>query len=84
MRRVEAEVGTAQLRRFEPRVAEVHADEQSRVLHARRRHHAEAERSGAGDDHHVLELDLAALDGMDGAGERLNKGGMLDRNGLGT
>ena len=64
-----------------PLVVEVDADQEAGILHARRRDHAEPERAGAGDHDDVLELDLAALDRVDRAGERLDEGGVLGRDG---
>src|SRR5687768_6098939 len=81
--RIEAEMGATQLRRFKTSITQIHADQQSWILHMRCRHHAEAKWSGTGDDDDVLKLDLAALNRVNGTGERLDKGGMLDGNRLG-
>ncbi len=43
------------------------------------RHH-QAERPGAGDHHDVVELDVAAIDGVDGAAQRLDDRGVFERD----
>ena len=78
---IDADVCTARLGGGKPLVVEVDADQEARIFHARRRDHAEPERAGAGDHDDVLELDLAALDCVDRAGERLDEGGVLGCDG---
>ncbi len=56
-------------------------DELLRRLQLRHLRHQEAERAGAGDHDDVVELDVAAVDGVDGAGERLDDRGVLERHG---
>ena len=48
------------------------------------RDHAQAERPGARDHHHVLELDIAAFNGMDRARQRLDEAACLGGSEPGT
>ena len=69
---VERQVGAGFPRDFQAVGLQVQGDQQARVLQAGSGDHAQAQRAAAGDDHRVAQLDLAALDGVNGAGQRFN------------
>ncbi len=47
------------------------------------RHH-QSEWAGPGDHDHIVELDVASIDGMNGAGERLDDRGVFNRDAVGN
>ena len=59
-------------RHFQAVGLEIEGDQQSGVLEPRRRHHPQSQRPAASNDHRIAQLDLAALDGVDGACQRLD------------
>ena len=72
-------VGRAEL--FSPRqavVGQVNGDDGGRRLQAGVGDDAQADGAAARHDDHVPELDAAAPDGVHGAGQRLDQGGVLD------
>jgi hypothetical protein len=63
---------------------EVDDDQLLRRLQVRDLHHRQPERAGAGDDDDIVELDVAAVDGVDRARHRLDQRGVLEREALGN
>ena len=74
------DVGAVAAREREPLRHEVDDDELARRLELRHLHHHQADRTGAGDHDDVVELDVAARDGVDGARQRLDDRGILERH----
>ena len=62
--------------RTKPVVVEIQDDEQAGVFEASRGRHPQSQGTGAGDHDHIIQLDLAALYGVDRAGQWLDEGGM--------
>src|SRR5699024_5263301 len=71
LRGVQGEVRPALGRESELVVVEVEDDQLLGRLVRRPDGGAQADGTGAGDDHHVLELDPGPLDGVQGTGQRL-------------
>jgi hypothetical protein len=78
--RVQTHVRATGLGQLQPLVVEIHGDHQAWVLETRRREHPQPERAGAGDHDDVAEFDIPALHGVDRACQRLDIGGVRDRN----
>ena len=80
LERVHDDVGAELLRQLKTVVLGVEHDQRRRILQARRSDHAETERPGAGQHHHVVELDQAAIDRMHRAGIGLDQHRLFHRN----
>ena len=81
--RVEHQVGAALFSQCQPRGHQIQGDQQAGILEPRRSHHAQPQRAAARDHHRVAQFDLAALHGVDGAGQRLNVHCLPGRQALG-